>query len=280
MFEIVVAVVVLVAVILSWVCLYDMHHFVITKKKFYSPKIRKSQRFVVLSDLHGQQYGKENELLLKAVCEQEPDGVLIVGDMLTAGCAKQVKPVLSLIRKLCEKYPVYYAYGNHEQKIHGKMAESYFPELKETGVRLLLNESVRLADSGITLYGTQIDRKYFRRGKEQTMEDGYIETLLGSPCEETYNILLAHNPDYFLAYARWGADLVLSGHVHGGIVRLPFLGGVISPAMKLFPKYDGGEYREKDSVMILGRGIGTHFPGVRVFNPAEMVVLELSGKER
>ena len=103
------------------------------------------------------------------------------------------------------------------------------------------------------------------------MTGAYLEKKLGRPDRSRFNILIAHNPSYFPAYAEFGADLVLSGHVHGGIARIPFLGGVISPALRLFPKYDGGRYREGESVMILGRGLGTHTIPVRFLNPGELV---------
>ena len=107
------------------------------------------------------------------------------------------------------------------------------------------------------------------------MAEDYLAGILGAPETDTYTILIAHNPDYFPEYAAWGADLVLSGHVHGGIARLPLLGGVLSPAYRLFPKYDGGMFRENNSIMILGRGLGTHTIPVRFLNPGELVVVEL-----
>ncbi|MDE7197816.1 MAG: hypothetical protein K2O15_02920, partial [Lachnospiraceae bacterium] len=84
-----------------------------------------------------------------------------------------------------------------------------------------------------------------------------------------------HNPVYFDAYEAWGADLVVSGHVHGGIMRLPVLGGVISPALTLFPKYDGGVFYEKESTMILSRGLSSHTLPIRIFNPGELIVIDL-----
>ena len=281
MLEIIAAIVVLAAVILMWVCLYDTHRFVITRKRFCSPKIQREQRFVMLSDLHGKQYGRDNAVLLGAIHDLKPDGILIVGDMLTAGRRTKIEPVISLLRKLCEKYPVYYANGNHEHKMllhaedYGEVPEKYFSALQETGAMQLVNQWALPEDCGIRIYGAQIDRRFFRRGKVTAMDEGYMDKLLGGADPDTYNILLAHNPDYFPAYARWGADLVLAGHVHGGIMRLPFLGGVISPALKLFPKYDGGQFEEEGSVMVLGRGLGTHAPDVRFFNPGELVVLDL-----
>ena len=99
--------------------------------------------------------------------------------------------------------------------------------------------------------------------------------MLGPVREGEYGILLAHNPAYFEAYASWGADLTLSGHVHGGIMRLPWLGGVLSTSLTLFPKYDGGEFCRGERRMIVSRGLGSHTVPIRIFNPAELVVVEL-----
>ena len=107
------------------------------------------------------------------------------------------------------------------------------------------------------------------------MEQGHLEKHIGKANAQFCNILIAHNPEYFKEYADWGADFVLSGHVHGGIMRLPLLGGVISPSYKLFPKYDGGVFREGKSTMLLGRGMGSHTLPFRFFNPAELLVVTL-----
>ena len=93
--------------------------------------------------------------------------------------------------------------------------------------------------------------------------------------ENYYEILLAHNPDYFPQYCQYGADLILSGHVHGGLVRIPFLKGIASPAVRFFPRYDGGLFTEGKSNMVVSRGLGTHTLPVRIFNPAELVVIRL-----
>jgi predicted MPP superfamily phosphohydrolase len=87
--------------------------------------------------------------------------------------------------------------------------------------------------------------------------------------------LLAHNPKYFKSYAAWGADLTLSGHIHGGIVQIPFLGGAVSPQVEFFPKYDAGLFHENDKAMILSRGLGTHTINVRINNTAELVSIKL-----
>ena len=163
------------------------------------------------------------------------------------------------------------------------MGEEYARGLSAIGICPLCNESTRLEDENIVIYGLEIDREYYKRRKKITMTVEYIQEKLGHPDKSKFNILLAHNPEYFDAYASWGADLVISGHVHGGIMRLPFLGGVVAPSLTLFPKYSGGRYEKvtedgQKSIMILSNGLGSHTIPIRVFNPGQLVVLELDSE--
>ena len=86
--------------------------------------------------------------------------------------------------------------------------------------------------------------------------------------------MLAHHPAYFDAYASWGADLTLSGHLHGGMIRLPFVGGLVSPQMRLFPKYDKGLYTKKGKKLIVSAGLANHTVNIRINNPPELVVID------
>lgn len=285
MWEIFLSLAALAAIILLWVSLYDTHHFTVTHKKFSDDRIKKACRFVMLSDLHGQQYGRGNAVLLQAIREEKPDGIFIAGDMFTAHKGFKSQLVEKLLAELKEICPVYYANGNHEHKIklygeerYGALTGETERILKESGVSYLVNGHVDLQEYGFSVYGLDMEHGYYKRGEKPDMPGDYICGLLGNPDKNKYNILLAHNPDYFPNYSAWGADLVLSGHVHGGIMRLPLLGGVIAPSLKLFPKYDSGIFTEGDSVMVLGRGIGTHSPNVRFFNPGELIVLEFTGE--
>ena len=107
-------------------------------------------------------------------------------------------------------------------------------------------------------------------------ETDQLKDELGN-CEEdgAYHILLAHNPVYFKQYAAWGADLTLSGHLHGGIIRLPLIGGVITPQAKLFPRYSAGKYEIGEKWMIVSRGLGTHTIPIRFNNKPELSVIHL-----
>ena len=126
------------------------------------------------------------------------------------------------------------------------------------------------------IQGLTIGREFYKRFIKREMPDNYIEEQVGKLDEDEFTVLLAHNPDYGDEYFKYGADLFLSGHLHGGIVRLPIFGGVISPRLKFFPKYDGGIYEKGRAQMILSRGLGYHTLPIRLFNPGELICVKLS----
>lgn len=281
MLNIILTILAILVIILLWVTIYDTNRFIVVKHSFSDKRIRKSMRAVVITDLHNKSFGRNNELLLAAIREQTPDFILVGGDIPTAKPGKSLDIAISFLRELTKEYTVYYANGNHEHRMklypetYGDMWERYESALKELGVKLLVNEKVELPECGLCIYGSEIEKKYYIRFKTAQMDESYMESILGKKEEKYYNILLAHNPDYFPQYAVWGADLVLSGHVHGGMVRIPFWGkGVVSPKVSFFPKYDGGVFRQGNSTMLLGRGLGMHTIPVRTFNPGELLVVD------
>lgn len=286
MWSILLTIVVVLALIGIWVMIYDGNRFVVRHHVFCDERIRRECRAVVLADLHNKKYGKDNALLLAAICEAQPDIVLVAGDLLTAKPGESLDTAIQLIKALAVEYPVFYANGNHEQRlrlypeVYKDMAERYEKALQEAGVKPLVNAHRVLSEYGITIYGAEIDRCYYKRFEPYPMDEAYLETILGKVDKSCYNILLAHNPDYFPQYAGWGADLVFAGHIHGGMVRVPFWGkGVVSPGIRLFPRYDGGLFTEGESAMVLSRGLGMHTIPVRMFNPGELLVVDFKTKE-
>ncbi len=276
-----------ILIILIWVAIYDSNRFVVRQYRIADGRIRKKVKAVILSDLHNKRYGRENERLIEAIRGQEPDIILIAGDMVTAKKGETIEPAVCLIKKLAAEYPVYYGYGNHEHRMelypetYGDMAERLGQALADIGIEPLVNARTFIKECGIEICGVQIGKEYYRRLRVPNMKTDYLDGLLGKAQDQFFTVLLAHNPDYFAQYAQWGADLVVSGHVHGGVARVPVWGkGVISPGLRLFPKFDGGIYRNGGSSMILSRGLGMHTIPVRLFNPGELwtVTLEPSGE--
>lgn len=281
MLEIILLAVGALAVFFLTVIAIDCNRFTIREYRCSSQKLEKDMKIVLLSDMHNKSFDEDNRKLVKAIDQVCPDVILIAGDMYTASKGQGAKEAQNLMEALVGKYPVYYGNGNHEQKTalypkeYGNVYQTFAKELERLGVRHLVNKKASLTGRKMTIYGLELDREYYGKFKKKRMDKGYLEKILGKPDPLDYNILIAHNPDYFEDYAKWGADLVVSGHVHGGLMRLPFLGGVISPAMRLFPKYDGGIFEAESSRLILSRGLGTHTLPIRIFNPGELVVIRL-----
>lgn len=264
------------------VSLFDVNRFVIRKYEISSRKCTHDLRILQISDLHDKSYGVYNKRLKDKINKLEPDMIFMTGDIMTADRHRSRNVNADdLVTYLASIYPVYFSMGNHEDKMKNrpdrfgyvyKKAEELY---RRSGVRILDNESVLLDEYGIRVSGLNIKRKYYkRRGNDMPAADDIAE-LVGAADNVNMNILLAHNPLYFDTYAEWGADLVLSGHVHGGIIRVPGLGGMLSPDCTFFPKYDGGRFDINGSAMIVSRGLGTHSLPIRVFDPGELVCIDV-----
>ena len=157
---------------------------------------------------------------------------------------------------------------------YGDMWETLYERTKDK-VHWLINDSIYLTDYNMTIYGLDMKPEYYRRFKKLYMDSTYLEEELQNPDKRSYNILIGHDPDYFEEYAAWGADLCVSGHVHGGLIIIPHLGGLISPMIKFFPKYYKGVYTIGDSHMIVSAGMGLHTLKIRVNNEPDLVTINL-----
>lgn len=228
-------------------------------------------RIAVLSDLHGAEFGENNQELFTAVAQESPDYIVYLGDLEdhyrgpAASYAETVAAGLTAIA------PTYYVTGNHEWGIGD------VPALKETlaahGVSVLSNQFVPLERNGdiIVLAGIDDPNGY---ADQKTPEEVAAEVYAayGAP----FWVLLAHRNDHFASrYSLLGADLVLSGHGHGGIIRLPFTDGLLSTNRTFFPSYTSGLYEENGSCLFVTRGLGNSGPTFRLFNRPEVAVLTL-----
>lgn len=251
-------------------------------------QFEQSHNLVFISDLHNHKYGKNNKRLLKAIKEQQPEFILVGGDIPVAKKGYELDTAIEFIDNLAKDYKVYYSNGNHEHRMrlypenYGDMYEIYTAAIKKAGVIYLINEtrSLKIENVTVDIVGLEIEREFYKRFSHKMLKKEDVSRLVGEKKEQNFTILLAHNPEYFKAYAQWGAELTLSGHVHGGVMRIPGIGGVISPNLTLFPKYDGGRKREYGKEMIISRGLGVHTIPIRLFNPAELVVLRLKSSKK
>ena len=276
----------------------EQWNFNVTKYQICTSKINphmKPKRMIFLSDLHNHEYGQNNIRLLQAVKAACPDLILIGGDMLVGKRGRSAKAALQFVSQLPKIAPVYYANGNHEQRMkenpekYERVYERYREILQNAGVHFLENDSLELHLDGfhVRLTGLELPMETYEKFKHSHVrkEDIVLQVgeirkeMLDSAEEEesVYEILLAHNPTYYSAYKEWGADLVLSGHLHGGIARIPGWRGVITPQAFLFPKYSGEMTEEDDQTIIVSKGLGAHTINFRLFNIPEVVVLEFIG---
>ena len=288
--------VILVAALLTLAEIYrETHRFVVKEYEISTPKLTgkmKEKTIIFLSDLHNREYGKDNCRLLDAIREKEPDLILSGGDMLVANRNTHGTRETSwgnaadFMKKLPKIAPVYCAMGNHEQRMkndtenYGDVYWKIHHELEKAGIHFLINRSCEFDWDGnrVLLHGMDLPAECYTRfgRKELTVQD--LKDGLGKPDTNAFNILMVHHPEFVEVYKEWGADLILSGHLHGGVVRLPVLGGVISPQIGIFPKYSGDFYKEGDTSIVVSKGLGTHTINIRLFNPAELIVLRVKGE--
>jgi predicted MPP superfamily phosphohydrolase len=206
--------------------------------------------------------------------ELEPDIVVLTGDMVT-GNDKDFTVFFNLVEQISQEYPIYYIPGNHEVALKDSSKQEFLNLFERTGVVFLNNQKVELeSDCGdiINLYGLWYQNLHYVK---EPLNIEMIEQYIGVANTSVYNILLTHQPKYFELYEKWGADLIMSGHIHGGMVRLPYFGPVFSPDEGLFPQYAAGEYYLNDSVLVVSRGLGIGTRGFRVFNRPDLVLITL-----
>lgn len=267
---------------------YEKKHFTIVKYRVRTDLLDSAwngYRMVFLSDLHGNIFGKGNIRLKQAIEEIKPDAVLIGGDMMIVKPWKKMdfSALEDLLCWLCGRYPVYYANGNHESRMQEDLSgypgwyEEFCRVLERTGAVYLSDGRavIRKGEKSLYVYGLNLDEAYYNKGKKRPMKEGYIRSHIGDAGEEGFHLLLAHSPIYLEEYAAWGADLILSGHFHGGTIRLPGIGGVMSPQFQFFSRYNRDTAYADSVPMIISAGLGTHSVNVRLNNPPQIVVLEL-----
>ena len=269
---------------------YELNTFVITRYQINTGKLdadRKGVKIAYLSDLHNHEYGKHNEKLLGAISDEKPDLIILGGDMIVAKGKKEYSETLEFVKKLPQIAPVYYGCGNHEKRMreqvekYGDAFEIYTAALEEAGIVYLENGNVSVECNGqkLKIAGIDLPISCYRRPRNHKLaleEIKECDPQLGS---DNYQILMAHHPDYAKIYHDWGADLALAGHFHGGVARLPKIGGIISPQVDILPKYSGDCYPIEDGHIIVSKGLGTHTVNLRFWNRAELIMIQLEGKE-
>lgn len=249
-----------------------------------SEKIKKHTEIKIafLTDLHGLEFGEGNCELIEVLEQEKPDAVLIAGDMIIRAELKTFSKVAGFMKNLSKKFRVYYALGNHEYGIMMDMEKHehyaiYEKHLVTEGICVLHNQKIgtRINGNNLVIYGLEIPMQYYKKPFSPYLEIEEMEKLIGRCSSDEFGILLAHNPKYGKTYMEWGADLTLSGHFHGGVVRFDENHGLLSPQYLLFPPYCCGRFEENGRNMIVSAGLGEHTIPLRIHNPRELIMITL-----
>lgn len=254
----------------------DNNTIELNKYTIFSQKIPPAfngYKFLIVSDYHNAPYV---EKVVKKAKSAKPDVIVITGDFTTRG-ERHMDNSLILAKQLCEIAPTYAVTGNHEE--YAKDFAAFIKKFEDLGVKYLNNEKVELKKEGasIFLYGIR-DSSHTDL---QLQNDPYrlLDKLEKTGKEldpSRFNVLLAHRANQFEEISKFDFDLVFSGHLHGGVVRLPFVGGVFSnTAEELFPKYTAGIYTLNQSKMVVSRGLDKQFNKLRIFNGPELVLVTI-----
>lgn len=288
------------AVLFCSILLFSLHQNKDIIVSQYAIGTTQSLNFVLISDLHREEFGKANELLVERVRAQSPDVIFIVGDMLESDCSTdEVESYFCTLSNLVEIAPVYCSYGNHdytalscgimdfEEKTMGireRLEQSGAVFLEREYVDTVINgEALRIGG----LYDLAFDASEF--GMEDKCGAGFYATdedlsarfaFLTDFCDtSSYKIMLSHRPDSFIfgdASSRWNIDTVLCGHTHNGVIALPLVGALLIPDQGFFPKYDKGVFDLNGTTMIICGGLAGWHWIPRILNPPEIVSVGFS----
>lgn len=236
-------------------------------------------RIVHLSDLHGREFGENNERLLAAVQNARPDYIFVTGDLVDRHTDDPVSYAAALGAALSALAPTYYVTGNHEWALGAASVEALKTALRESGVTVLSNEYTLLTQNGDSILLTGIDDP---NGYADQKTPSALAQEIYSAYDDPFWLLLAHRNNAFNGgYCKLGADLTFSGHAHGGIWRLPFTDGVIDTTMTLFPSFTSGFYTCTDADcegarVFVSRGLGNSPRAVpRILNRPQVAVITL-----
>ncbi len=227
-------------------------------------------KIVQVSDLHNAEFGEKNEDLLKLIKEQNPDIIVVTGDIVDSR-RTNVQIARDFVNNAAQIAPVYYVTGNHESRVP---VEDEIDNVELDKNIIALHNKATLIEKGesvIQLIG--VDDPAYRAVTDDTK---YMnERLERYSDNEYFKILLSHRPELFDIYTENNMDIVFSGHAHGGQIRLPFIGGIIAPHQGIFPKYDSGLYTSNNTNLVISRGLGDSIIPLRINNPPEIIVVTL-----
>jgi len=272
--------VLLMSVILVVFLIWQNNDVVVTKYEYVGKRLPKGfdgLKILHISDLHNKNFhGK----LYDKIEDINPDIIVITGDLIDRR-RTNIPVAAELVKNMAKMVPVYYASGNHEQL--SRRYSEIRDTLIELNVNVLDNSCILLNKNGdvISISGI-IDPSvnFSNKNYNPKKNTSYVKSSISEAVEDKklFNILLSHRPEYFDVYEEEEVNLVFSGHAHGGQIRIPFLGGVLSPDQGFFPEYSEGMHSLGETTMVVSRGLGNSLFPFRVFNRPELVVVTLKSE--
>lgn len=226
-------------------------------------------KIVQLSDLHGAEFGEDGMELVEKVKELEPDIIALTGDFVTdEGDLAAVEKLAARLTELC---PVYFVSGNHE--FGSGLAVKVRNILERAGVKYLSNEYLTISrgEDEILLGGVEDPLAY-----ADMLSPDELAQKMNDAAPDAFKILLGHRNYWMTEYPELPVDLIFCGHAHGGLIRIPGVGGLIGTDRRLFPDFDAGQFNNGRYTLIVSRGLGNSVPIPRIFNRPEIVCVDLS----
>lgn len=267
---------IIIVLILLIFLYYENNKIDISNYKITSNKIKNEDlKILHLSDLHCKSFGKNQKYLIKKIKTINPDIIVFTGDLLSRKAPKE-KYINSfiLLKELSKTFPVYFTTGNHEYKSHS--LEETKKNLSSLGVHVLINnyEKIFIKDTEILIFGLD-DATNFNEGFNKVINT--LENIKDMLNDSQLNILLSHRPNFFENQSNYNFDLIFSGHAHGGQFRIPFTHqGILMPDQGFFPKLTEGIHKNKNSTLIISRGLGNSGFPFRLFNHPEIVIVTVN----
>ena len=240
-------------------CLFQNYHLT-TSTYDVDLGLSDDVKIVQVSDLHNQFFGINQSVLLKNIEACDPDIIVVTGDIVDS-THTSYSIAMDFVEGAVKIAPVYYVTGNHEDRLHGDKLDKFYSDMRDLGV--------------IFLDDTYVDMgSYYLAG----IADSSLESFDAYPAfgDEKPVVMLAHEPDYVSLYQSLGADLVLTGHVHGGQIIIPGKGGLLSPDFTFFPELYEGMHSYGSMTLIVSRGLGNSVAPVRINNFPELVVINVT----